>query len=144
MVKKGFGFKWRSWVAPKGQPSWLGRGPLVLSGYEVPGLILGSVLKKRKFLMSYGTWFWGIGELSSDFLDSKNGDPRFANFSSLVNENPRGKIFAYRGLKQDNPLSLFLFNLMVDILRRLVSLDIEKYIMEDFVVGNDLVPLSHL
>ena len=41
-------------------------------------------------------------------------------FAILVNGNAKGWVKAYRGLRQGNPLSPFLFTFVVDVLSRLV------------------------
>lgn len=47
-------------------------------------------------------------------------------------------------LRQDEPLSPFLFLLIVDILSRTVSKEVEANIHEGFEAGNDKLALSHL
>lgn len=91
---------------------------------------MDKVLEKKDFEFKYIVWIWYC--------------IRSANFSILVNGEPRGKIFALRARRQGDHLSPYIFNLVVDILSRLVSLGVDKRVVEGFWVGKSLVPLSHL
>ena len=44
-----------------------------------------------------------------------------------------------KGLRQCDPIFPFLFNLVVDVLSRLVYADVEKGLLDGFVVGIDEV-----
>lgn len=62
----------------------------------------------------------------------------------LFNSKLRGKIKATRGLFQGDPLSLFLFILVVDCLSRMLDQDAKKGIIEGFDVGNGALSINHL
>lgn len=57
---------------------------------------------------------------------------RKINFFVLINRKPRGKFGATRGLRQRNPLSSFLFILVVDVLSRLTEKAQGSRIIEGF------------
>ncbi|KAM1060262.1 hypothetical protein TB1_024191 [Malus domestica] len=67
-----------------------------------------------------------------------------ANFSVLINGRPRGKFKASRGLRQGDPLSPFLFTLVVDVLSRLIEKAQENHLIQGLRVGQDNVEISHL
>lgn len=64
------------------------------------------------------------------------------NFSIIINGKPWGKIFASRGLRQDDPLSPFLFTLVMDCLSRNLSSVKAKGLIKGFVVGKEPKSLS--
>lgn len=65
-------------------------------------------------------------------------------FSIFINGRPRGKIKCHRGLRQEDPLSPFLINLVIDGLGRLV--DRAKVVTEvrGLEVGWDKIEISHI
>ena len=67
-----------------------------------------------------------------------------ANFSVLINGRPRGKFKASRGLRQGNPLSPFLFTLLVDVLSRLLEKAQENNLIKGLCIGQEKVEISHL
>ena len=75
-------------------------------------------------------WIWGC--LSS------------VSYSILINGRPRGKFSRSRGLRQGDPLSPFLFIIVVDVLGRLVDKAIIDDAFKGFKVGKDKVEVSHL
>ena len=72
------------------------------------------------------------------------GCVRNVKYSILINESPKGSIQASRGLRQGDPLFLFLFSLVVDVSNRLISKGIEGNIVEPFRIGRNEVTLSQL
>ncbi|CAL5430761.1 unnamed protein product [Camellia sinensis] len=67
-----------------------------------------------------------------------------ARISVLVNGSPTNEFIAERGLRQGDPLSPFLFNLVVEGLNILILRARELGLFNGAVVGNDLVKVSHL
>lgn len=65
---------------------------------------------------------------------------RVVSYSFLINGSSRGRVVAIRGVRQGDPLSPFLFLLVVDVKSRIVS----KCVEGTFEVGEDKVALSHL
>lgn len=66
------------------------------------------------------------------------------NFSIITNGKPRGKIKAMHGLRQRDPLSPFLFTLVVDFLSRMVSKGLDSNIIENFAVRNSSLSINQL
>ena len=66
------------------------------------------------------------------------------SFSIFINGRSRGKFKGSRGLRQGNPLSPFLFTLVVDVLGRLIDKAKESNVLRGFIVGRDKVEVSHL
>ena len=62
----------------------------------------------------------------------------------LVNGSAKGWVKASRGLRQGDPLSHFLFTLVVDILSRLMFRIEEKGLTEGFFVGRNRTRVSIL
>ena len=66
------------------------------------------------------------------------------SFSIFINGKPKGKFRGSRGLKQRDPLSPFLFTLVVDALGRLIDKATQCKAIRGFTVGKDQVEVSHL
>ena len=62
----------------------------------------------------------------------------------LVNRNTKEWVKAFRGLRQDDPLSPFLFTLVVDVLSRMLLRAKERNSLEGFRVGRNRIKVSHL
>lgn len=62
----------------------------------------------------------------------------------FINESPRGKVQASRGLRQGDLLPPFLFLLVVDVLSKLVSKWVVCNLIGPFEVGEDKIPFSRL
>ena len=62
----------------------------------------------------------------------------------LVNENDKGRVKASKGLRQGDPLSLFLFTIAVDVLSRMMVRAKESVLLEGFLVAIDRTRVSHL
>lgn len=69
---------------------------------------------------------------------------RNVKYFILINGSSKGSIQASRGLKQGDPLSPFLFVLVVDVLSWMISKGVEGNIIEPFKIGKNEVALSHL
>ena len=91
---------------------------------------LDHVLERKWFSSRWRSWMSGC--LSS------------ATFAILVNGNTKGWVKAYRGLRQGDPLSPFLFTIVVDVLSRLVVRAEERCLFEGFLVGKNRTRVSHL
>ena len=65
-------------------------------------------------------------------------------FAVLVNGNAKGWVKASRGLRQGDPLSIFLFNLVADVLSRMLLRAEERSLLEGFRVGRNRTRVSHL
>ena len=91
---------------------------------------LDLVLEKKGFGARWRTWMRGC--ISS------------ANFSIMINEKPRGRFGASRGLRQGDPLSPFLFILVADILGRMMDKAVSIGEVKGFKVGREEVVVSHL
>ena len=63
-------------------------------------------------------------------------------FAILVNGNAKRWVKAYKGLRQGDPLSLFLFILVVDVLSMIVRAE-ERGLFEGFLVGRNRIEVSH-
>ncbi|KAM2348663.1 hypothetical protein ACFX1X_012268 [Malus domestica] len=88
------------------------------------------VLQRKGFGNRWRKWMQGC--LSS------------ANFSVLINGRPRGKFQASRGLRQGDPLSPFLFTLVVDVLSRLMEKAQETDLIKGLCIGQEKMEISHL
>ena len=65
-------------------------------------------------------------------------------YSVIFNGRPRGRFKETRGLRQGDPLSLFLFTLVADGLGRLTDKLVSQNVVERFEVGRDKIKVSHL
>ena len=88
------------------------------------------VLQKKGFKDKWRSWIHGC--LSS------------VSFSIFVNGRPHGKFKGSKGLRQGDPLSPFLFTLVVDGLSRLMEKSRGCGLINGFEVGKDKVMVSHL
>ena len=66
------------------------------------------------------------------------------NMSVIVNGKAGNSFHASRGLRQGDPLSPFLFIIVVDMLGRLIDVARDKGVIEGFVVGRDRISVTHL
>ena len=62
----------------------------------------------------------------------------------LVNGNTKGWVKASKGLRQGDPLSLFLFTTVADELSRMLLRAKERSLLEGFRVGRNRTRVSHL
>ena len=90
---------------------------------HVDWVFLDHVLERKGFSVKCRSWMKGC--LSS------------MSFVVLVNGNAKGWIKAPRGLRQDDPLSSFLFTIVADALRRMMIRAEERGLLEGFTVGRD-------
>ncbi|XP_016206626.1 uncharacterized protein LOC107647002 [Arachis ipaensis] len=67
-----------------------------------------------------------------------------ASMSVLINGSPSKPFKMVKGLRQGDPLSPFLFVLVVDVLHRMVGEVVRNRCISPLVVGQDSVELSHL
>ncbi|KAJ9708595.1 hypothetical protein PVL29_000566 [Vitis rotundifolia] len=91
---------------------------------------LDHVLEKKGFSPRWRKWMRGC--LSS------------VSFVVLVNGNAKGWVKAFRGLRQGDPLSPFLFTLVADVLSRMLLRVDERNALEGFRVGRNITMVSHL
>ena len=73
-----------------------------------------------------------------------NGCLKSANFLIMINGKPSGLFWSSRGLRQGDPLSLFLFTLVADVLGRMMDKAVEERIVKGFKVGREDVGVSYL
>ncbi|RVW66276.1 putative ribonuclease H protein [Vitis vinifera] len=91
---------------------------------------LDQVLEKKGFSPKWRKWMNGC--LSS------------VSYAVLVNGSAKGWVKASRGLRQGDPLSPFLFTLVVDVLSRMLLRAEERNMLEGFRVGRNRTRVSHL
>ena len=72
------------------------------------------------------------------------GSLSFVSFVVLVNGNAKRWVKASRELRQGDPLSPFLFTIIVDVLSRLMLRAVESGLLEGFGVGRSGTTISHL
>ena len=87
-------------------------------------------------------------------LQRKGFDPTWRNwirgclstvdFSVILNGRLRDKFKGARGLRQGDPLSPFLFTLVVDALGRMIDKLVSQNMLECFEVGREKIKISHL
>lgn len=65
------------------------------------------------------------------------------SFYILINGRPHGKFKVNKGLRQGHPLSPFLFNLVVDVLGRLIDKSKVMNLIQGLHVGREGVEISH-
>ena len=66
------------------------------------------------------------------------------SYAILVNGNAKGWVKASRGLRQGDPLSLFLFTIVADVLSRMLLKAKERSVLEGFKVDRNRVRVTHL
>ena len=91
---------------------------------------LDHVLEMKGFSLRWRKWMRGC--LSS------------VSYAVLVNGNAKGWVKASRGLRQGDPLSPFLFNIVADVLSRMLLKAEERNDLEGFRVGRNRTRVSHL
>ena len=67
-----------------------------------------------------------------------------ASFVVLVNGATKGWMKAFRGLRQGDPLSPFLYTIVANVLSRMLLRARERGLFEGFLVGRNRVRVSHL
>lgn len=97
---------------------------------EVDWFFLDESLKDKGFGNRWGKWI--VGCISS------------ANFSIMINSKPRGKIFAKRGLRKGDLLSLFLFTIIGDSLSCLIHFFVLKEILSKVLCWGSQWSFTHL
>ena len=106
---------------------------------------------KIDFEKAYDNVYWGF----LDFVSQKKnfGDKWISwirgclasvSYSVLINGRPRGKFKGFKGLRQGDPLSPFLFTLVADGLSRLMERASRIRYVKGWRVGKDKVMVSHL
>ena len=83
----------------------------------------------------------GFGELWRKWI---RGCLSTVSFSVFINGRPRGKFPGSRGLRQGDPLSPFLFTLIVDVLGRMIDKAKVCNELHGFTVWRDKVDITHL
>lgn len=66
------------------------------------------------------------------------------SFAVVVNEKPHEWFQVSRELRQGDPLSPFLFTMVVDVLSRMLTGDMERNKVRGLVAGKDRIEVSHL
>ncbi|XP_073066025.1 uncharacterized protein [Primulina eburnea] len=88
------------------------------------------VLRKKGFGVKWRKWMKGCVSNVS--------------YSILINGRPRGKFRGGRGLRQGDPLSPFLFNLVIDGMGRLIDMARAANEVRGLVVGRDKMEVTHI
>ena len=109
------------------------------------------VVFKIDFEKAYDHVDWGFLE---HVLERKGFSPKWRSWmrgchsstslAVLVNGNAKGWVKASRGLRQGDPLSPFLFTLVVDVLSRLMFKVEKKGLTKNFLVGRNRTRVSIL
>lgn len=74
-----------------------------------------------------------------------NGEDRSSvHFAILINGTSRRFFQAKKGIRQGDPLSLFLFTLVDDTLRRLIVRAEQRNLIKGFKIDRNNVSVSHL
>ncbi|XP_073291108.1 protein ILITYHIA [Primulina huaijiensis] len=66
------------------------------------------------------------------------------SFSVMINGRPRGKFRAFKGLRQGDSLSPFLFNLVLDVMGRMIDKAKDRNLIRGIEVGRDKIEISHI
>ena len=66
------------------------------------------------------------------------------SYAILVNGSIKGWVKATRGLRQGDPLSPFLFTIVIDVLSRMLLRAEERSLLEGFSVGRNRTRVSYL
>ena len=66
------------------------------------------------------------------------------SYAILVNGSVKGWVKATRGLRQGDPLSPFLFTIVIDVLSRMLLRAEERSLLDGFSVGRNRTRVSHL
>ena len=109
------------------------------------------IVFKIDFEKAYDHVDWGFLE---HVLERKGFSPKWrswmrgcltsTSFAILVNGSAKGWIKASKGLRQGDPLSPFLFTLVVDFLSRMIFRVEERGLAEGFLVGRYRTKVSIL
>lgn len=100
---------------------------------------------KIDFPKAYDHVDWGFLDLIWRKMEEMiRGCLSSVSFLVMINGRPRGKFRSSTGLRQDDLLSPFLFNLVGDGLSRLVERAKSVSHFKWFLVGKDKVEVSHL
>ena len=91
---------------------------------------LDFVLERKGFTPTWRKWIRGC--LSS------------VEYSVILNERPRGKFKGTRGLRQGDPLSPFLFTLVVDVFGRMTDKLVSRNLVDCLEIGREKIKVSHL
>lgn len=88
------------------------------------------VLERKGFSVGWRKWMRGCLNLFS--------------FAVLVNGCAKGWMRASKGLQQGDPLSPFIFTIVIDVLSRLLIKAKERRILGGFKVSRNGIPITHL
>lgn len=97
---------------------------------HVEWIFLDEVLARKGIGSRLRKWVRG-------YLDS-------VNFSIMINGKSRGKFKASRGVRQRDPLSSFLFTVVIDVLSCLLDAAQHHNLIHGLFIGRDRVEVSHL
>lgn len=89
-------------------------------------------------------WFLRNKGLGDKWISWMEGCITDTYFSILLNGTSKGFFKALRGLRQGNPLSPFLFTLVVDDLSSILRRAEERWLVEGFVIRDDRIMVPHL